>query len=61
MKKYQSFFIENFLFLEVRFSLYLNRRVFIMACYALRFSPGLIFFCLFAVFCINPPKTSINT
>ena len=32
MKKISEFFIENFMFLEVRFSLYLNRRVFIMAC-----------------------------
>ena len=29
-KKYQSFLSENFLFLEVKFSIYLNRRVFIM-------------------------------
>ena len=31
MKKYQSFFkTENFQFLEVKCSLYLNRRVFVM-------------------------------
>ena len=30
MKKYQSFLSENFQFLEVKFSIYLNRRVFIM-------------------------------
>ena len=33
MKKYQFFFVyfsENFLFLEVKFSIYLNRRVFVM-------------------------------
>ena len=30
MKKYQSFLPENFRFLEVKFSLYLNRRVFVM-------------------------------
>ena len=31
MKNYQSFLSENFHFLEVKFSLYLNRRVFVMA------------------------------
>ena len=30
MKKYQSFLSENFQFLEVNFSIYLNRRVFVM-------------------------------
>ena len=30
MKKYQSFLSENFQFLEVKFSIYLNRRVFVM-------------------------------
>ena len=30
MKKYQSFLSKNFLFLEVKFSIYLNRRVFVM-------------------------------
>ena len=30
MKKYQSFLPENFQFLEVKFSVYLNRRVFVM-------------------------------
>ena len=29
-KKYQSFLSQNFQFLEVKFSLYLNRRVFVM-------------------------------
>ena len=29
-EKYQSFSFENFQFLEVKFSLYLNRRVFVM-------------------------------
>ena len=29
-EKYQSFLPENFPFLEVKFSLYLNRRVFVM-------------------------------
>ena len=28
MKKYQSFLSENFQFLEVKFSIYLNRRAF---------------------------------
>ena len=30
MKNYQSFLFENFQFLEVKFSIYLNRCVFIM-------------------------------
>ena len=30
MKKYQSFLCENFQFLELKFSIYLNRRVFVM-------------------------------
>ena len=30
MKKYQSFLSENFQFLEVKFSIYLNRHVFLM-------------------------------
>ena len=30
MKKYQGFLSENFQFLEVKFSIYLNRRVFVM-------------------------------
>ena len=30
-KKYQSFLSEQFQFLEVNFSIYLNRRVFVMA------------------------------
>ena len=30
MKKYQSFLSKKFQFLEVKFSLYLNRRVFII-------------------------------
>ena len=30
MKKYQIFLSENFMFLEVKFSIYLNRRVFVM-------------------------------
>ena len=30
MKKYQSFSSENFQFLEVKFSIYLNRCVFVM-------------------------------
>ena len=29
-EKYQIFLSENFMFLEVKFSIYLNRRVFIM-------------------------------
>ena len=31
MKKYQRFLSENFKFLEVKFSIYLNRRVFVMS------------------------------
>ena len=35
MKKYQSFLSENFQSLEVKFSIYLNRRVFVMGpCHA---------------------------
>ena len=30
-EKYQRFLPENFRFLEVKFSIYLNRRVFVMA------------------------------
>ena len=30
MKKYESFLSEKFRFLEVKFSIYLNRRVFVM-------------------------------
>ena len=36
MKKYQSFLPENFRFLEVKFSIYLNRRVFVMQWYKTR-------------------------
>ena len=32
MKKYQSFLSENVQFLEVKFSTYLNRHVFVMIC-----------------------------
>ena len=32
-KKYQSFSSENFQFFEVKFSIYLNRRVFVMIIY----------------------------
>ena len=31
-EKYQNFLSENFQFLEVKFSIYLNRRVFVMLC-----------------------------
>ena len=31
-EKYQSFLSENVQFLEVKFSIYLNRRVFVMIC-----------------------------
>ena len=31
MKKYQSFLSKNFQFLEVNFSIYLNRHVFVMS------------------------------
>ena len=31
MKKYQRLLSENFQFLEVKFSIYLNRRVFVMS------------------------------
>ena len=32
MKKYQCFLSENFQFLDVKFSIYLNRHVFVMCC-----------------------------
>ena len=32
MKKYQNFLSENFHFLVVKFSVYLNRHVFVMDC-----------------------------
>ena len=32
-EKYQSFLSENFQYLEVKFSIYLNRRVFVMTVY----------------------------
>ena len=37
MKKYQSFLFENFQFLEVKFSVYLNRHVLVMrgVCFAI--------------------------
>ena len=31
MKKYQNFYLKNYQFLVVKFSIYLNRRVFVMA------------------------------
>ena len=31
-EKYLSFLSENFQFLEIKFSIYLNRRVFVMVC-----------------------------
>ena len=39
MKKYQSFLSENFQFLVVKFSIYLNRRVFVMKV-CLNVNPG---------------------
>ena len=33
MKKYQNFLSENFQFWEVKFSIYFNRRVFVMLAY----------------------------
>ena len=33
-EKYQSFLSENFPFLEVKFSIYLNRRVFVMGTFS---------------------------
>ena len=32
MKKYQNFLSENFPYLVVKFSIYLNRHVFVMVC-----------------------------
>ena len=42
MKKYQSFLSKNFQFLEVKFSVYLNRHVFIMQIKLLPFSIAFI-------------------
>ena len=33
-EKYQNFYLKNFHFLDVKFSIYLNRRVFIMISFA---------------------------
>ena len=41
MKKYQKFLSENFQFLVMNFSIYLNRRAFIMAVFSLPFGKGL--------------------
>ena len=38
MKKYQNFLSENFHFLVVKFSVYLNRRVFVMQTTKTQFS-----------------------
>ena len=35
-EKYQNFVSENFSFLVVKFSIYLNRRVFVMACFSIQ-------------------------
>ena len=35
-EKYQSFVSENFQFLEAKFSLYLNRRVFVMDIFSVK-------------------------
>ena len=43
MKKYQSFLSKNFRFLEVKFSIYLNRRVFVMRHFRYRFSLNRIY------------------
>ena len=37
-EKYQIFLSENFMFLEVKFSIYLNRHVFVMNCVFLRWA-----------------------
>ena len=42
-EKYQSFLSENFPFLEVKFSLYLNRHVFIMVLEMLEHASQLTF------------------
>ena len=38
-EKYQTFLSENFQFFEVKFSIYLNRRVFLMCTYTLIKNP----------------------
>ena len=40
MKKYHSFLFENFQFFEVKFSIYLNRHVFVMICLLLLLNLG---------------------
>ena len=35
MKKYQNFYLKTFRFLVVKFSIYLNRRVFVMVLFGL--------------------------
>ena len=40
MKNIGVFVSENFQFLEVKFSIYLNRRVFVMNCFLLRVEPS---------------------
>ena len=43
MKKYQRFLSENFQFLEVKFSIYLHRRVFVMLSSAMVNNATLLF------------------
>ena len=50
MKRYQSFLSENFQFLEVKFSIYLNRRVFVMHTY-LSYEEKCVL--LYSPFCIS--------
>ena len=54
MKKYQSFLSENFQFLEVKFSIYLNRRVFVMRD---RFGSGQFRSCVVSTLCRFGPKS----
>ena len=58
MKKYQRFLSKNFRFLEVKFSIYLNRRVFVMkpnCCYMKSLSEikTLIFIFFLPVLCFQ--------
>ena len=48
MKKYQSFLYENFQFLEVKISIYLNRCVFVMLlCFITAFFDYILFTVMF--------------
>ena len=53
-EKYKSFLSENFQFLELKFSIYLNSRVFVMVSVVL-------LFCFFYLFCFSQPHKCGST